>query len=326
MHKRLIDMYTELRESGSVSDFPNILGNVMYKELQKSFESVSSVWRNICQISRLSDFKPHDRVMLHGFGGLDKIVSGGVRVGNYKDRAIQDNKYSIQLDTDGAAFSIGRELIINDDQNALSQIPMMLGISAARHLNEGVVGLLEGDTLSADGNRLFSTNHANYGTTALANTAAGKAAVIAAITAIEKSTDIKTGKKLGLKAKYLVTGVDLQFEAIELLKSMNFIPVSTSGGGTVNGLEGRLIPLVLPDITSATAWYVMAEPTLFPALEVGFLNGKQTPDIMVRKPEMVNLAGGDDMFGYEFDDLLYKVRYDFALKAAYHQGIYRGKA
>ena len=325
MHKRLIDMYSDLKESGSISDFPNILGNVMYKQLQKSFEAVSTTWRQVVSISRLADFKPHDRTMLHGFGGLDKIVKNGVRVGDYKDRAIQDSKYQIQLDTDGAAFSIGRETIINDDQNALSQVPSMLGLASARHLNEGITGLLAADSLSADGDRLFSVDHANYSNIALANTAAGKAAVIAAINKIEKSTDIKTGKRIGLKAKYLVTGIDLQFAAIELLKAMNFIPVTTTGGGTANGLEGRLIPIVLPDLP-ASAWYVMAEPSLFPAIEVGFLNGKQTPDLLVRKPEMVNLAGGDDMFGYEFDDLLYKVRYDFALKVAYHQGIFRGKA
>jgi hypothetical protein len=274
----------------------------------------------------MNDFRPHDRPMLHGFGSLDKIVKAGIRVGPYKDRPLDDSKYQIQLDTDGMVFSIPREVIINDDTNALNQVPTMLGIAAARTLNEGIVNLLEGDHLAANNARLFAAAHSNSGNTALANTVAAKTAVKTAVNAIEKATDSKTGKRIGLKAKYLVTGIDLQFEAIELLKSMQFIPISTEGGGMYNSLANRLTPVVLEDITSSTAWYVMAEPTLFPVLEVGFLNGKETPDLMIQKPTMAKMAGGDDPWGYEFDELKYKVRYDYAMRVAYHQGIYRGKA
>lgn len=326
MYKRLLQSYHELKEAGSASDFPNILADVMYKELNKSYEAVSQEWRKICKIGRLSDFKSNTRVMLHGFGNLDKIVKAGVRVGEYKDKALSDSKYQIQLDTDGLAFTIGREVIINDDQNALLQIPQMLGYTSGRTLNENIVNMIEGDHKAYDGASLFALAHANYGNTSLANTTAGATAVKAAVNAIEKATDSVTGKKLGLKAKYLVTGIDLQFEAEELLKSMQFMPVSTNGGGTYNSIQGRLTPVVLPDITSTTAWYVMADPTLYPTVEVAFLNGKETPDIMVRKPEMVSIAGGDDAYGYEFDDLKYKVRFDYALALAFYQGIYRGKA
>jgi len=327
MYKRLLDMYRELKEAGSISDFPNILGDVMHKELLRSFESVSGSAKLICKKGLLTDFRSHDRVMLHGFPNLNKIATGGKRVGEYKDNKLSDNKYSIQLDTEGLAFSIGRELIINDDKNALKQVPEMIGYSAARTVNEAIVNMIEGDHKTYDGSSLFAVAHANYGTTALSNTSAGKAAVQAAVNAIEKATDSVTGKKLGLKAKYLVTGIDLQFVAIELLKALNFLPVSTNGGGTYNGLvDARLIPVVIPEITSATAWYVIAEPTIMPVIEIGYLNGKETPDLLMRKPTMVNLAGGDDPFGYEFDDILYKVRFDYGLKLGYYQSIYRGKA
>ena len=326
MYKRLIDMYHTLREAGSVSDFPYLLGNTMYKSLMKNFEAVSSEWRKIVRIGNLNDFKSHDRVILHGAPNLNKIVKAGRRVGGYDDWQMKEDKYSIQLDTEGLQFTIGREVIINDDLDGLKAVPLFMGNAAGRTLNEGIVDLIEGDHLCYHGKTLFHADHSNRGSTTLANTVAGKAAVQAAINAIEKATDSSTGKKIGLKAKYIVTGIDLQFVVAELLKSVKFENVSTTGGSEFNSLAGRLTQVVLPDISSATSWYVMADPVVYPTIEVGFLHGKQTPDMLMKKAEMVNLVGGDDPYGYEFDDITYKIRYDNGMKLGAYQGMYRGKA
>ena len=76
-------------------------------------------------------------------------------------------------------------------------------------------------------------------------------------------------------------------------------------------LEGALDIVVDPFLTSATAWYVLADPNDAPTVIVGFLNGRQTPVLLVEKPTMTQVAGGDDEYEFEFDVLRYKVRYDY---------------
>jgi hypothetical protein len=67
----------------------------------------------------------------------------------------------------------------------------------------------------------------------------------------------------------------------------------------------------------------MADPADCPVIETGFLDGKQTPDLLVKRINAVNLAGGDDEWGYEFDDIEFKIRWDYAVQLAMYQGIYR---
>jgi hypothetical protein len=81
--------------------------------------------------------------------------------------------------------------------------------------------------------------------------------------------------------------------------------------GNANVLQGLLGIIVDPFLTSTTAYYVIADPADVPIVDVGFLQGKQTPDLLVELPTMQNLAGGNDPFNYEFDTLHYKVRYDY---------------
>lgn len=323
MRKPLLSMYQDLKESGSTSDFPNILANVMYKVLLQKFKGVASPWKLYTTQSDLSDFKTADRDLMDEAPDLVEVQENG----EYKDSSIKDYKYQIQLGTFGRTFSIGRRAIINDDLQALKTIPEKFGRAAARTLIKQIVRMIEGDGLMYDGKSMFAANRTvlNYASTTLTNDAAGIAAVAAGMTAIGKQTD-ETGEKMGITAKYLVVPPDLEDTAMRIVNGTAFIPVSTSGGTNELGMVKRLQVLVEPFLTSTTGWYVMADPADAPVVEVGFLNGKQTPDLLVLAPTAMNLAGGDDQWGFDFDELNYKVRHDWATQRAYYQGIYRGKA
>lgn len=318
MKKTLLGMYHDLKESGSTSDFPNLLANVMYKVLLDKFNAVTSPWREYTMQSDLADFKTHNRVIVGGAPDLQEVTEDG----KYSDSSLTDYNYGIALQTFGRTFSVGRRVVINDDLNAIKKQPERHGKSAARTLVKRIVTQLEGAGTMYDGTQMFQDGR-NKGTTALANTAAGATAVQSGMVAIAKSVDPATNEKLGLKAKYLLVPVDLQFVAEQLVRSAQIWPVSTAGGGTLNAIGG-LIVLVEPYLTSTTRWYVLADPNEAPSVEVGFLNNKQTPDLLMKRADTVNLAGGEDEFGYEFDEIFYKVRYDFALARGMHQGIYLG--
>lgn len=327
MRKTLLGMYHDLRESGSSSDYPYLLGNTMYKKLLAGFNGFPSPWKQYVTTGDLADFKSHDRVILSGAPDLVKVEEDG----NYKDSKIKDYKYSVQADTFGRTFSVGRHAIINDDLGGILKWPTMYGPAAIRTMVKQILGLLKGGSNNCyDGKVLFHLDHGNYITnTSLANTAAGMTAVSDCKQKIALQTDPETGELMGLRAKYLLTGTTLAPVARQLIKSAQILPVSTSGGGTYNEIAD-LIPIEEPLIDSqisTTFWAVIADPAICPVIEVGFLNGKETPDLLVMKPTMASMAGGgDDPYGYEFDELNYKIRHDWGMQLAYYQGICRGKS
>ena len=322
MRKTLLQAYHELKEAHATSDFPKLLANTMNKALLNKFKGVSSPWREYTFRSNLSDFKKASRVVMSEVADLKLRVEGGP----YEGAEQKENGYDIQLKTYGRTFDVTRETIINDDLQAMLQTPERFGRSSARTIAKKIVDQLEGDYLAYDGTRLF-VHARNLSDVALTNDATGIAALSAAMTGIEKATDPDSGEKMGFSPKYLLVPPDLEDVARRITDGANFIPVSTSGGTNSIGKVTRLQVLVEPFLTSTTGWYVMADPNDAPVIEVGFLDGKETPDLLIKKADTVSVAGGgEDRWDYEFDDMHFKTRYDFALALAYYQGIYRGKA
>jgi hypothetical protein len=299
---RLLDEYRSLRESGSSSDFPNILGNVMYRSLIDWARAVPDA------IGDLTDFRPQTRIV--GYEAEDLLAVD--ENGNYVDSKLADASYTIKLSTFGRAFSIGRQVIINDDLGYIRKQPQRFGRSAGRSIATFVAQtLLEGNLAAFDGTALF---HANHGNLASGGTSALSAANLqTAITGLSKQTVL--GVFQTVMAKWLLVPPALQFTARQILNSSMIVAAGTSGTvtqiGNANVLQGLLGIIVDPFLTSTTAYYVIADPADVPIVDVGFLQGKQTPDLLVELPTMQNLAGGNDPFNYEFDTLHYKVRYDY---------------
>lgn len=327
MRKSLLGMYHDLKESGSSSDYPYLLGNTMYKKLLSRFNGFPSPWKQYVMISNLADFKSNDRVIMSEAPDLDLIEADS----GYKEAKFSDAKYSIQLETRGKTFTVDRRTIINDDLNGLTTVPDKFGRAAVRTLVKGILGLLNNASLAYDGKTLFNLRTAttrNYiANTALANTAAGMTAVATCMSRIRSQVDPDTGELMGLTPKYLITGTTLAPVAQQLVRSAQILPVSTNGGGTYNAI-GSLIPIeepLLDSVVSSTFWAVLADPADCPLIEVGFLDGKEAPDMLYSGASMFNVTGGgSDPYGYEFDDIKYKIRHDWAAKIAYYQAICRG--
>src|SRR3990167_9352473 len=91
----LIGLYLKLKETGGVSDFPNVLANVLHKLLLKAFNGVISPWRMYCKVGELSDFKTADRdVLSEGQDLLEVTVDAP-----YQNMKLSDSKYQITLAT-----------------------------------------------------------------------------------------------------------------------------------------------------------------------------------------------------------------------------------
>jgi hypothetical protein len=319
--KRLLDILADLRESGSSSDFPNVLGTVMYRSLVEWAKAVPDAWRSYAAIGDLTDFRPATRVV--GYEAEDLLPV--TEQGSYVDSKLGDAAYTVQLGSYGRTFSIGRIVIINDDLGYIRKQPQRFGRASGRSIAKfAAQTLLEGNGACFDGVALFdASTHHNLATGA--GTAFSAANLQTAIAAMQQQTVL--GVLHVVMAKWLLCPPALQFSARQVLNSAIIVAAGTAGTvtqlGNANVLQGALGIVVDPFLTSSAAYYVLADKDDVPVLDIGFLNGKQTPDLLVEKPTMTNLAGGDDQYELEFDQLHYKVRYEYGGATALWWGGYK---
>ena len=318
----LLDDYMDLREAGSTSDFPNILGNVMNRKMLDWAQTVPDVWRKYVQIGDLADFRPATTIV--GYEAEDLLPIG--EEGAYQDSKLADASFQIQLGTYGRAFSINRNVIINDDLNYIRQQPRRFGRAAARSIAMFVARtLLEGNPNTFDGNALFHeashVNNSTGGTSALSD-----ANIKTGITRMRNQTVL--GVYQTMTPKLLLVPPALEFQARQIINSALIMAVgipttAVATMGNANLLQNALEIVVDPFLTVATQWYILADPTDAAPIAVAFLNGKQTPDLLVERPTMTNVAGGDDPYEFEFDVMRYKVRYDYGGAASVWWGVQR---
>lgn len=305
----LLQDYYDLRESGSSSDFPNLLGSLMYRSLIDWVHSVPDAWRQYAAIGDATDFRPLNRIVGYESEDLLPVDESGA----YQDSKLADAVYQVQIGTYGRAFSINRKVIINDDLGYIKQQPKRFGRAAARSIATFMARtLLEGNGPCFDGVNLFDTaTHHNHASGA--GSALSAANLQTAISALQEQTVL--GVFQAVMAKWLIVPPALQFTAKQILNSAIIVAAGVSGNvtqlGNQNPLAGALGIIVDPFLTSSTAYYVTADPSDVPILDVVFLQGKQTPDLLVERPLMMNLAGGDDPYEFEYDIMRYKVRYDY---------------
>lgn len=324
----LIGIYRKLKESGSPSDFPNVLANVQYKLLLKAVANFPSPWKLYTKQSNLKDFKTNDRAFLGESEDLDEITTGAP----YKSTGLSDYKYQIQLGTFGKTFSLERKTVINDDLEAFKDAPNKLGRAAVRTMVKQITNLLETNTAATyDSAALFGTRNgvANQSSDALTPDSTGIASLQAGFLAMANAYDPSGKEKLGTRAKYLLVSPAKAEAANWLVKATSIGRGSTDAPNDNPlrnpALAGNIEVIVEPWLTTfPNRWYLLADPNEMPAIEVGFLNGKSDPTLMLKKAEAMIIAGGDDEFGYAYDDISYKVRHDWGVKIAMPQAIYKG--
>ena len=151
----------------------------------------------------------------------------------------------------------------------------------------------------ANGDKVFDdgvqNTHANRGTTALSS-----AALQAAITTMMKQTDT-AGKRLNLKPRYLLVPADLLFTANTLVNS-SMIPGSNNNDANV--LKGIVEPIPVSQFTDATDYYLICDPADIESIEIGFVNGREDPELLVQDAPLLGQV-------FTNDQMSFKVRWEF---------------
>lgn len=288
----------------STVSLSGVLSNVANKALIASYDAVEVTWKSFAAVRSHADFKLSSRYRLDAQGAFKKIGPDG----ELKHVGLTDSSFTNQLGTYGAIIALTRQMMINDDLNAFTEIPLMLGRLAAVRVEEEVYKLLLSNPSS-----FFGSGNKNI------LTGSGNVLAIEGLGAAEglfRSAVDSNGKPVLVSPKVLVTGTALSIVAQQLFRDTTLIAV---GSGTTkavttnaNPFAAKYPPVVSPYVDntaitdqdgfaitgqSATKYYLFADPAVRAAIAVAFLNGQQTPTIESAETDFATL--GMQWRGYE---------------------------
>jgi len=258
----------------STASLPGILSNVANKMLLEGYSYIEDAWRKICKIASVNDFKEHSRYRMTGSFKFEQVGADG----ELKHGKIDEQKYGQKADTHGIMFALTRQMIINDDLAAFTDVPRQIGMGAAEAIADAVWALLLSNPLS-----FFSAAHKNYkdgADTALSGDSLTDAEVV-----FGEQTK-PNGKPLGIQPSIILVPTALRVPADLLMKSpmLNETTTANKGKPSSNPHIGKYDVVSSSYLSnssftgySSKAWYLFADPNRLPALEVAFLNGIDQP-------------------------------------------------
>lgn len=276
-----------LKAAFSAADVSGILSNVANKFLLQGWNSVESGWEQISSTRSVQDFKQSTSYRLTSTGTWEQVGNGG----ELKHGQLAEDSYTNQAKTYGQILAITRQMQINDDLGALSDIPRMLGRKAALTLAKTFWTTFLGATFFTTGNNnYFEGAGTTLGTVGQLDLAVQK---------FRKQTDSE-GNPLGVEPKFLLVPPELEVTAQELFVSTN---INTGGAATkekvpnANVHQSKYKPIISSYLSnssytgySATAWYLLADPADISTIEVAFLNGQRTPTIETAEADFDTLG------------------------------------
>lgn len=265
-----------LQAAFSTTSLPGILSNIANKMLLEGYNYIEDAWRQICKIASVNDFKEHSRYRMTGAFKFEQVGPDG----ELKHGKLDEMKYGQKADTHGIMFALTRQMIINDDMGAFTDIPRQIGMGAAEAIADAVWGLL-----LSNPNSFFSAGNKNY------LDGADTALSVDSLTAAEILFSGQTkpnGRPLGIGASILLVPTALKVAAQLLMSSVLLNETTTANKGKPAnnphvGKFGVVSSAYLANASfagaSSKAWYLFADPNRLPALEVAFLNGVDRPTV-----------------------------------------------
>ena len=273
------DAHGWLQAAFSTAALPGILSNIANKTLLEGYNYVEDAWRSICKIASVTDFKSHSRYRMTGSFRFEKVGPGG----ELKHGMIDEQTYTQKAETHGIMFALTRQMMIDDDLGALTDIPRQIGIGAAEAIADAVWSLLLSNPAQSDGRSFFHQLHGNL--LEGADTALGVDSLTAAEVRFGEQTK-PNGRPLGVTPSILLVPTQLKVIAELLMKSTLLNESPSAPKPSMNPHTGKFRVVSSSYLSnnsftgaSGSAWYLLADPNRLPALEVAFLGGMDRPTI-----------------------------------------------
>lgn len=309
-------------------DFSNILADTIGKTLRQAYEEYPATWQQWVRRTTAPDFKTITRTQLSEGPNLRRVRKGG----EYPDLALSDSKETYTLNKYGGILTLSWETLTNDDLNAFSRVPEVMGRAARRLENDLAYYVLLANATMQDTGALFNSTavttaggHANLassGTITAAN-------LNTAVAAMMVQKGLNNGV-LGIVPTYIIVPPAIGGTAWQVMNSIAD-PASSNANVKNRFAQGGQYPLtvivepalqngvtiqdgegtsILSANGSSTAWFLSASNAMIDTVELCFLEEEPAPVIT-------------EQDGFRTDGRQYKIRHTVAGAAIDWRGMYK---
>lgn len=296
----------KIQASVTTTGFTEMLGDAITKRMVAEYNASGlSDWKKLTGAPvPLNDFRTQHRPRMGGYGDLPAVAQSGA----YNALASPADEESTYAPTKrGGTEDVTLEAIKNDDVGLLRRVPQKLGRAGARTLYKFVFDFLATNPVIYDTLALFVAGHNNLGVAALA-----KATLQANRLAMMKQTEQGSSEPLGIGPRYLIVPLDLADAAYELTVQPNLAGFNPTAADAIRNQTWEVIPV--KTWTDTNNWYTAADPADIPIIEIGFLDGKEEPELFVQ-----DLPTVGSMFSN--DKLTYKIRHIYGGAVIDYRGL-----
>jgi ATP-dependent Clp endopeptidase proteolytic subunit ClpP len=283
----------------TTSDFPVLMENVMHRQVLTAYQATPDTWSMFCKTGQVSDFRSWQRLRVGSIGDISDVLESG----EYKNIILPDaQKESVKATRKGVILSLTPEIIINDDIGFISDATALLGRSSKRTIENRVYALLTTNPAMTDGIALFHASHGNLAGTAAAPT---MASLESARVSMASQKDIGKNDYLDIRPNIWLGSLARGGDARVVINAQ-YDPDTASKFQVPNKVNGLVSNIVDSPRISGTEWYLFADPTIAPVIEVVFLNGQTEPLLALEEDfssagvsYRVELPFGVGVVGYE---------------------------
>lgn len=288
----------------TTSDFPVILENTMHKIILTGFRAIATTWQRIAKIGDVTDFRIWNRIVPGLIGNLDGVTEHG----EYLNKIIPDGvKNPIQATRKGNIIQITPEVLINDDMGYVRDMASGLGAAGARAIERKFYAYLESNPTLSDGITLFHASHGNLATSG----------TVPSVDNLDTARVVMAQQTApGPDAEYLdirpqIALVNIAGEGnMRVIINAQYDPDTPNKLQRPNKVQGLVSDIVSTPRIATNPWYLFADPSIAPVIEVVFLNGQREPRLTIEE-------------NFRTSGLAWKVELPFGVGAIDYRGVYK---
>ena len=305
---------SRLQEATIAADFPLIFADVLQRQILAQYQDAPPAMQAVMRVNR--GVPSFDAININKFYGADGRLQEVPELGEYTATDMSELEYTYSIKKWGRTFELSWEAIIRDNYGVFTGIPAAFGRGATKTIEWYLTNLF----FSATGAR-SAYFEGTGGQTAISTLPLNESNLKTAFTEVISRTN-ENSEPIMATPVYLWHGPNLSLDVEKLLNSTINI---TGADGTQPNLNVasrlnlqplllRWLPVVVTDGKANTMWGLFTDAAEIPAGELGFLSGRNAPEVFMKASNQVSVGGADSSplnGDYYNDSVAYKVRLSF---------------